>query len=92
MLRPSVVRSITVALASALIVSGPSRFELCRIEYWVVRNPAGASKLVVELRDVPRRRTDGETIAVLRPYGCHRPGSSLPRVLIKARIGTLYGA
>src|SRR6266436_10354165 len=38
-LRPSVVRSITMSSASALIVNGPFRLSLVRIEYWVVRRP-----------------------------------------------------
>src|SRR5258707_9035424 len=41
-LRPSVVRSITMSSASALIVNGPFRLSLVRIEYWVVRRPLGA--------------------------------------------------
>jgi hypothetical protein len=42
MFRPSVVRSITMSLASALIVIGLIRFSLASIENWVARNPAGA--------------------------------------------------
>jgi len=39
---PSVVRSITRSPASALIVIGPLRCSLARIEYWVARKPLGA--------------------------------------------------
>jgi hypothetical protein len=42
MLSPSVVRSITMSSASALIVSGRSRLSFARIENWVVRRPLGA--------------------------------------------------
>jgi hypothetical protein len=43
MLRPSVVRSITNCLASALIVSESIRLSFTRMEYWVVRSPHEAS-------------------------------------------------
>src|SRR5215472_8613620 len=43
MLRPSVVRSITISAARALIVIGPKRLSLARIENWVVRGPLGAN-------------------------------------------------
>ncbi len=42
MLRPSVVRSITMSWASALMVSGPCRRNFARIENWVDRRPVGA--------------------------------------------------
>src|SRR5262249_8809830 len=42
MLRPSVVRSITMSSASALIVNGPLRLSRARMENWVVRSPLGA--------------------------------------------------
>jgi hypothetical protein len=41
MLRPSVVRSITISSASALMVSGPSRLSFAKIENCVVRRPIG---------------------------------------------------
>src|SRR5262249_18792960 len=41
-LRPSVVRSMTKALARALIVIGPASLSLIRIENWVVRSPLDA--------------------------------------------------
>jgi hypothetical protein len=38
-----VVRSMTKALARALIVIGPASLSLIRIENWVVRSPLDAS-------------------------------------------------
>jgi len=50
MLRPCVVRSITICLASALIVSEPIRLSFTRMEYWVERLDG-----LVEPRSSPHR-------------------------------------
>ena len=42
MLRESVVRSITISSASALMVDVPFRFSFARIENWLVRKPVDA--------------------------------------------------
>jgi hypothetical protein len=45
MFRPSVVRSITISAARALIVIGPNRRSLARMENCVVRSPLGARRV-----------------------------------------------
>lgn len=58
----SVVRPITMASASALIVIGPPRSSLVRAESWVAR-PDGRQRLIVELSDVACGGADGEAVA-----------------------------
>jgi hypothetical protein len=60
-------RSVSISLASALIVSGPSRVSFARTEYWVVRNPVGAN-CRSQNRVTCLAAEYGETIALLRSW------------------------